>query len=418
MIKSFFFKHRNEIYIVLLGIILMSYLVSYAILSISTFLFLVFFFIDRKQNLKLKWTKIKSNKIILFYAIYFICQCIGLIYSSNLDYGLRRVNTSLPILFLPAIIYAEKFNKDLFNKLLRLLRLYVILFFLLFLIIHVFIDGRSINVFGLYLLTEKLGISQFYIVFILLIPLLYTLNDLLEKKNILLNSFFLTIILLLILLLSNKTAVLMLLIIFIIKIINHFKGRNTFFKLSVLFLITMLLASITYNITGVRNKFEIMFKSTDFDIEIIKTKNKVTFTKNTLEHRLLINYISIREISKNLPFGVGTGDYQDVLNQKYKEVHFKLGIQQKFNNHNQYISEALKTGILGFFVFIILLVYLFKAAIYKNQYYFIVLLLFSIGCFFESYLDRQHGVIIFSFIIPLLYVYENQIDQLKTHEGL
>ncbi|UPS92547.1 O-antigen ligase [Bizionia sp. M204] len=410
-LKNLFFKHREYIYIILIAITFMAYVLSYALLSISTFLFVLFFFSDTRTSLKLKWYKIKSNKMVLLFVLYFVCQCIGLSYSENIDYGLKRVNTVLPTLFLPAIMYAEYLNKNVFYNVLRFLRFYVVLIFTIFLIIHVFIDGRTLHVFALYVLTDKLGISQFYMVFIFIIPLISTLNELINKKNLIVSILYLACLLFFVFLFSNKTSILMLLLIFSIKIINHFKNRTRLFKMSVFLVIPMLLALLVYNTTGIKHKFDIMLKSTDFNIEIIKTKNKVTYTKNTLEHRLLINYLSIKEIVNNFPFGTGTGDYQDVLNKNYEEIHFKLGIKEKFNNHNQYISEALKTGVLGGIVFITLLFCLFKSVGLRNQFYYIILLLFTIGCFFESYLDRQHGVIIFSFMIPLFYVYENQIKE-------
>lgn len=399
--KVFFSTHRKQIYGAIIVLLLSAYMVSFALMSITTFVLLLFFFLDSKANLKLKWQHIKSNKIIVLYMLYFICQCIGLIYSSNIGYGLKRVNTLLPILFLPSIVYTEKIDKVFFYKGIEFLRWFVVLVFSGFLIIHVFVEERGLNIFSLLVLKEKLGISQFYMVFILIIPILFTLNELLKNQRQLLNGFLLVLLLFFVLLLSNKTAVLMMFFLFTIKLINVIRGKSLFFKASVFVFIPILLGMLVYNTQGVKQKFEVLLKTTDFDIEVIKTKNKVTYTKNTLEHRMLINYLSAEVILKKFPFGVGTGDYQDVLNKKYQDVHFKLGIKEMFNSHNQYISEFLKTGILGGVMFITLLVYLFKSAEIKNQYYFVLLLLFSIGCCFESYLDRQHGVVIFAFILPL-----------------
>ena len=176
--------------------------------------------------------------------------------------------------------------------------------------------------------------------------------------------------------------------------------------MNILAFVTLLLVVLAYNTTGISQKLDVLTKTTDFDIEIIKTKNKVTFTNNTLEHRILINYLALNEIANSFPLGVGIGDYQDVLNKNYQKIRFKSAMKQGYNNHNQYVSEFLKTGLLGGCIFLILLFYLFKSSNINNEYYLILLLLFSVGCFFESYLDRQHGVFIFSFFIPLFYKYD------------
>jgi len=131
-LKNLFFKHREYIYIMLIAITFMAYVLSYALLSITTFLFVLFFFSDTRTNLKLKWQNIKSNKIVFLFLLFFVCQCVGLSYSENIDYGLKRLNTLLPILFLPAIIYTEYLNKSVFRKLLKFIRLYVIVVFTIF----------------------------------------------------------------------------------------------------------------------------------------------------------------------------------------------------------------------------------------------------------------------------------------------
>ncbi|SDS43503.1 O-antigen ligase family protein [Winogradskyella sediminis] len=406
-LKGYFFKNREQIYILLITILLTAYVFSYALLSIFTFLVFAFFFFDKKEHLLNKWQIIKSNKIISLYVLCFIFQCVGLIYSTNLGYGLRRINTSLPILFLPAIVCSEKLNKDLFYKAIGFLRLFIVLIFSVFLFVHLILDGRTIDVFSLYVLTVKLGISQFYVVFILIIPLLFTLNELLSKKRLLLNVFFLVFLLFFIFLLTNKTAIIMLFLIFMISLMVYFKDKKLTFKLSVLFLTPLLIIFLIFNVPGgVKQKFKILINSTDFNIETIITKNSVTLTKNTLEHRLLINYITVNEIIDNFPFGVGTGDYQDVLNSNYEALNFKQGMRQRLNNHNQYLSEFLKTGILSGTIFLFIMFYLLRCSSFKNQYYIYIVLSFAIACLFESYLDRQHGVIIFAFIIPLFLQYE------------
>jgi O-antigen ligase len=195
----------------------------------------------------------------------------------------------------------------------------------------------------------------------------------------------------------------------IIKFIFIFKNNSLVSKVSFSFLIILLIGFISFNVPELEKKINVVLKSTDFDIEIIKTKNKVTVTKNTFEHRLLINYLSIKEVIENSWLGVGTGDYQDFLNEQYREVEFKSGILKKLNNHNQFVAEFLKTGLLGGVIFIILIFNLLNYGVYHYQNYMIVVILFSTACFLESYLDRQHGVMIFAFIIPVFYKY----DQLK-----
>ena len=54
-----------------------------------------------------------------------------------------------------------------------------------------------------------------------------------------------------------------------------------------------------------KDRLNVFIKTTDLNLETIITKNKYTQTKNTFEHRLLINYLALKEIGQSLPFGVG-----------------------------------------------------------------------------------------------------------------
>jgi hypothetical protein len=159
-----------------------------------------------------------------------------------------------------------------------------------------------------------------------------------------------------------------------------------------------------------KDRFNVFIKTTDLNLATIITKNKYTQTKNTFEHRLLINYLSLKEIGKSLPLGVGTGDFQSALNKQYKTINFKAALKGKLNNHNQYLSEFLKTGFLGGILFLWLLFCLFKKIKTKQFFYPFILTFFSFACVVESYLDRQHGVVIFAVLIPFLYILDKSLN--------
>ena len=80
-------------------------------------------------------------------------------------------------------------------------------------------------------------------------------------------------------------------------------------------------------------------------------------------------------------------------------------INAKKNLHNQYITILYEFGIVGFLLFIISIVLLFKQ-VYKNNNY-LSLYLFSsylLVLFTENLLDRQMGVY-YTFILSLLFIY-------------
>lgn len=381
-------------------------MVSFAINSIGVGVLCAFFFLDSITNIKAKLQKAKQSRIITLYFLFFILQIVGMLYTDNREFGMKRIITQLPILILPLILLSEELCLKKMNVLLDGFRYWILTVFLFYIAQHVFMDKNSLETFVLFIITDRLGISQFYVVFILLIPIITTVNAIRNKKNITLNIILLAFFVFFLFLLGNKTSVF---ILFILSVLFAFQ-RNTLFnsiwKKVTIIVVGIILVISAYNMPGIQKRVDVLVKTTDFNIETIITKNSVTHTKNTLEHRLLINYITINEVVDNFPFGVGTGDYQDVLNNNYGAINFKQGICHELNNHNQYLSEFLKTGILSGTVFLLLMFSLIRQSNFNNQYYIYIVLSFAIACLFESYLDRQHGVVIFAFIIPLFLKYE------------
>lgn len=398
-------NHREKIIYSLYFIICIAFILSYAITNIASVLLLVMFFVDKKSNLITKLKFIKSNKIILLFTLFFLVQLIGLSYTTNLNEGLRRITVLIPLLYLPAVVMAESKNKTYFKLFLNGLLLSIPLIFIVLILIHLYYDHRDLSTFVNFTIEEKLGVSQFYLVYIVVLPFYLAYQNIINKSYLVLNVIIFLVTLVVVLILGNKTSIILLTFLILLFLLNNLKNKK---KLLFGFITISALFIVAYNIPIVKERFTNVFKTTDFDIEIIKTKNSFTITKNTLEHRALINYLSFNPIIKALPFGVGTGDVEDILQKKYEEVNFKAGILSQYNNHNQYVYEFFKTGVLGGFVFIFLLFLLNKKAASSNSLAQILTLFFTIACFVESYLFRQHGIIIFGFLIPLFLT--NKLD--------
>ena len=409
---AYLIKQREVIFCIIAAIILCSYTISYAVNNIALFLLIPLFFLDTKENISLKILSIKKNKAVLLFMLFFLVQCAGYFYSLDKSFALRRIEVMLPLLFAPAIIFSESISHKNAVKLLGFLKYAIVATFVILFLAHIFILKRTINTFVHFTIEEQLGISQFYLAFIVLLPILITLKAIFEKNQQIVNTILLFLSIGILLLLGNKTSLFFLALLGLIYTVLLIL-RNQIKK--ALLLITLVLAGVfaASQTTIVKERIGVFLKTTDFDLETIITKNKFTQTKNTFEHRLLINYLAGKEIFKALPFGVGTGDFQNVLNEQYKTVGFKRGMEGHLNNHNQYMEEFLKTGIIGGLTFIFLLFFLIKKITKEQVFYPVFLSFFIIACGFESYLFRQHGVVIFAFIIPFLYKIDSVLNNIE-----
>ncbi|MBA6151927.1 O-antigen ligase family protein [Gelidibacter maritimus] len=400
-----FLQKRRIIGIWLVVLLISSFSISYALTSISMFAFLPFFFFDTKVNIIEKFKVIRYKRIPIFFIFFFITQLIGLMHSENLDFAQTRVSVMLPILFLPAILSVEKFSKKEFEFIISIAKITVILPFIYYIFVHLYIDNRDISTFVHFTIIEKLDISQFYLIFILFLPILACIDAIIDKRKIMFHIILLCVSFGIIFLMGNKTSLIFGLLLWLIIIFQTYKRKKS--KVFVPLIMGAVIFLSAFQLPIIQQRVDVFTKTLDIDLETIITKNAFTITKNTFEHRILINHLALQEISDALPFGVGTGDYREALNDQYKRVNFKAGLSAKYNNHNQYLTEFLKTGILGGFVFLFLMFILIRKINLRQKYYSYYIIFFSMGCMVESYLDRQHGIVIFAFLIPFFLYNDN-----------
>lgn len=105
---------------------------------------------------------------------------------------------------------------------------------------------------------------------------------------------------------------------------------------------------------------------------------------------------------ENLPWGVGTGDGNDVVVEKYHENGHWLKRNHPYNAHNQLLFSLLTNGILGLILTILYFITPLCTGIKHRDFMLIsiFILLFS-NCMFECMFDRRAGVDFFAIMIPL-----------------
>ena len=103
--------------------------------------------------------------------------------------------------------------------------------------------------------------------------------------------------------------------------------------------------------------------------------------------------------------GLGPGDYQAELSQKYADNGFEYGLEKEFNAHNQYLESMLAVGI---FALIPLLAMLILPALRSLKRAAVRLLVWSItavlaaNLLFESMLERQMGLQFYALMLVFI----------------
>lgn len=153
----------------------------------------------------------------------------------------------------------------------------------------------------------------------------------------------------------------------------------------------------------------------DSALSVVKefTNNPVDFVKSKKstvsgsEVRVIMWIVSYQEFKENI-LGVGTGNIDDHLSERLIEYDQAELAKQKYNPHNQFLQTGLEVGIIGLLIFILMIATAFHFA-WKHKNWILLILMSTLvfNSLFESMLQRQSGIVFYSFWICLLMVYSN-----------
>lgn len=345
----------------------------------------------KKSKINLKWLLINSS--------LFIVYLVSVVYSTDFPESLKRLETALSILILPITFYILLAEFKLKNSLKLIFIKFFIISTTLFSLISfcfIFLNYSSVN---------YIWSTDRYRFIVMNIPLI--------GQHPIYASIFLSItIIFFIYLIKNK-------------LIKNFKGKLLLFVLA---LVNILLLSFLASKGVIISLFVVLFFYFVFGkikrvykyllITIISLSFVMLFVFNrrmgelisvqTYEKfnpylstgiRLGIYDCSLEIIKKNWILGYGIGDAQRALNLCYANKSNIL-LMNRFNSHNQYLDVIIKTGVIGFLIFLFFLVknlnFAFKS---KNELLLLLIIFYSINFLTENLLSRQSGVILFFFLI-------------------
>ena len=103
-------------------------------------------------------------------------------------------------------------------------------------------------------------------------------------------------------------------------------------------------------------------------------------------------------ISRNLFFGVGTGDLPAEVHKQYALMHSKLNPNHYLRAHNQYLAITIAFGITGLIYFLFALFYPLLTGYRKLNYFYLVFFLTLVmSMLTEDTLETQPGATFFAF---------------------
>jgi len=163
-----------------------------------------------------------------------------------------------------------------------------------------------------------------------------------------------------------------------------------------------------------QNKYALYPRIYDIIWQIDVYKKGYSPAGNSITLRLEFAKTAIDIIEKNLWFGVGTGDRNDVYKEQYELNKSKLPEKYRLRAHNMYLTFLLSFGILGSIVIWFSIFYpIFKLNGFRSYLFVIFILIALLSFINEDTLETQTGITFFSYFYSL-FLFGRRENDLKN----
>ena len=126
---------------------------------------------------------------------------------------------------------------------------------------------------------------------------------------------------------------------------------------------------------------------------------------HSVRQRMLFWETAHRIIERNFWTGVGVGDVRQSFQIMYDEIQSPLDKKHRLGAHNQYLTAWVSFGVVGLFLFLVLLYMpFFQAENRRNWLLICAWIVIAVSCITEDTLESQAGVTFYAYIICLLAV--------------
>jgi O-antigen ligase len=351
-----------------------------------------------------------SKVLFLLYLVYFLWQLVSILYSENSETGWNILFSRLSLILFPIVLTmpGEKILKNI-KILLKLFSISTAIFVLFCyfhsLIVSIsFINGNIVfnphppeGYWMSYFFGNYFSFNQHpsYLAMYVIFSAIFSFEsgfDVIKKSKARYLWFGMGIFLLISLyFLSSRSGFLASIILIPVYFIYRFRNNRKRIFLVLLVIVFVLIPVFT---TNERVKIVIDEVSNDAFMKLVKEDGRLNVWES-----------AVRIIRQNTLLGVGIGDVRDELHKEYVKIGDQDLIDNNYNVHNQFLEVFVESGIVGLFLFfLILLIALVISFRTGNKLLALFVLMMIIFFMFETVLYRLAGVAFFS-LFPFLLLY-------------
>lgn len=345
----------------------------------------------------------------LLLASIFLMHLIGMFYSSHTDDGWNEIGIKMSFIVFPLIGWMlPGLSKSEFQKIIHSF-VWGCIAFILFALIAGTI--RSVHYKDIYYLSyENLGyfIHPSYAGTYQALALFLLLRDASVSNYLLRKKWFhilvCFVILIFISMLASKAGLIAAVIAIAFGSLCWWKNKFSIGVALGIFVCSIgVLIGSTYALPASSERIEAVaqdIKTTQQKFEAPET-GAAPAAHSSTEIRL-VTWKASWEILKNNPIGVGTGDAESALLEKYLNKGESYVAERKFNSHNQFFQAGVEHGWPGVLLLTTLCVWLLLDSIRrKNVIQLVFILMCGMNFLFESFLEVQAGIVFFCFMVML-----------------
>ena len=387
-------------------------------LSIVAFIVTIAYFLFTNK-FKRSYVAWKCQTGINIMLAFYLLHVAGMLYSANIDYGLRDLQTKLSFILFPIVLSGIGLTVMTFEKIKNATIVSAIISLMILLVVSFmqYLNSHDKTVFFYTHLSHGKHVT--YLAIFMNLALLFLIEKIYNRKSKLPSILYLLAFIFLfsgILLLSARTATLVAILTtslfpFFIpsrKINLHINWiiHACCLAFSILFFLGYLHLFNRFN----QVEEAIAIRGSQSNSAEVQKENP-----NSTNIRFNIWTNTLQLIRRNPLFGVGTGDLKEELVKVYAENGYEYGVKERPSPHNQFLHTAVILGIPGLVALTLLLFFPLVTAFRQEEWlFFFFLVVVFLNSMTESILEREAGILFFTAFSSCFYLLRPQKQPFTT----
>ena len=211
-------------------------------------------------------------------------------------------------------------------------------------------------------------------------------------------------------LLASKAGIIGLVLVMLMAVIYFAVSRKKIKQVLIISGIMLAFFSVLLTFNSVPlQRFKNAFSVNSMSREELFKNNHNSIESNVVRRMI---WIVSGEIISEYPWGVGSGDANVKLMEKYREKQMEGALQKEFNAHNQYLQIALATGYTGLLILLLFILVPFVTAFRTSNFLMIIfLLLLAVNLSVESMFETESGIVFICLFYCFLYCQKEKISK-------